>query len=196
MPSYTDEPPGLRIINNLNTNAFGSVVSQTVWFLGSTVLTLTACYLLTRNDTWEAVGAFDEAGRRALVMHSRETMRQLGNALAIALLAAWTGKTVAGVVDSNSKRKTHPEYATVVKAQAEGKAAGTAKTAQIVKDEVDRITREQPIPLLDPSTAPPKQEVNFNRPLIAVHGSDIALETEIGDPKNEWSNNRGDAGIL
>ncbi len=131
----TEEPRGLNWINNVNMSTFGSLVSQACWFLGSTALTLVACYLLTREDFYTAVGAWDAKGYRQLILMSRETMRAAGQALAYALLAAWTGKTVAGVVDSDRKRRAHPAFAEVVKAKEEGKAAGAA-AALVLKEQV------------------------------------------------------------
>lgn len=151
----TEEPRGLNWINNINTNAFGSLTTQTCWFIGSTALTFVACYLMTREDTYEAVGAVIEGTTlRQMVMHSRETMRQLGNGLALALLAAWGFKTGAGVVDSQNKRKANPAYAEVVKAETEAKITSTAaalalkeaaKDTQALRDAgISNLTVERP----------------------------------------------------
>lgn len=105
--AYTDEPFGLRILNNINPNALGIAVSQVVWLVGSFAFTWLACYLMTRLDHYEPVGAFDEHGLRQLVLMSRETTRNLGNVLALALLGAWTGKSVVGAVDAHNKRKVY-----------------------------------------------------------------------------------------
>jgi len=61
-----------------------------------------------------------------LLVGATEQHRQAGIFLAGILVAAWTGKTVAGVVDAQNKRKTNPAYAEIIKAQAEGKVAGAA----------------------------------------------------------------------
>ncbi len=147
--SVTQEPRGLTWINNVNMATFGSLISQVCWLIGSVVFTGLACYLMTRVDFYDQVGAVVEGTTmRQMVLISRETMRQLGNTLALALLAAWTGKTVAGVFDSNNKRKTHPAYAEVLKAEAEGKVSGAAAAAVISEKAADakaaRTTREHP----------------------------------------------------
>jgi hypothetical protein len=162
--AVTEEPRGLNWINNINTNAFGSLNSQACWFVGSVAFTLLACYLMTRPDEWMPVGATDENGVRQMVMMTRETTRNLGNLLAQSLLLAWTGKTVAGVVDSQQKRKANPAYAEVLKAETEAKVTSTA-TALALKEAakdadalrkagIAHLTGERPA--LDP--IPPKKD--------------------------------------
>jgi hypothetical protein len=122
--TVTSEPRGLNWINNINTNSFGSLVSQVCWLVGSLVLTL-ACY--------------------RLLMAPTELARQAGIFLAGILVTAWTGKTVAGVFDSNNKRKANPAYKDVLEAKERGKIAGAA-AAQAIKqgigDGVQPTTRE------------------------------------------------------
>jgi hypothetical protein len=105
----TQEPRGLAWINNLNMTTFGPLISQVCWLAGSFAFTWLACYLTTRLDFYEAVGTVDQNGARQMVLISRETVRQLGNTLALALLAAWTGKSVIGSVDAHNKRKVLSE---------------------------------------------------------------------------------------
>lgn len=154
--AYTDEPRGLKVINNLNTNAFGSIISQACWFFGSTLLTLWACYMMSRDDYYIPVGAYLEGVKgvgpyRQMILVSLQQTRDMGVHLADALLLAWTGKTVAGVVDSQGKRKTHPDYAPVLEAEAKGKAAGAAAIAVIAEQAKDAaaaraMTMEHVIP--------------------------------------------------
>jgi len=148
---YTEEGPGLRWINNLNTATFGSVVSQVCWLVGSFAFTGCAVWLMTRVDFYDAVGAADENGLRQMVLISRETMRQLGFAVAGALIAGWTGKTWAGVADSNLKRKASPDYAPVLEAKERGAVAGAAAAALIKREAAapyppSPTTREHPAP--------------------------------------------------
>lgn len=154
MPTYTKEPAGLAFINNMNMATFGPLISQVCWLVGSLAFTWLACFLMTRPDYYTAVGAFDDHGLRQMVMVSRETTRALGNSLATLLLAAWTGKTIAGVVESNNKRKSAPEYATVLEAKAKVEAAkvsGPAPTGNGGEPPV--VTSERPA--MRPSTAAP-----------------------------------------
>ncbi len=115
--AYTQEPRGLAFINNINTNTFGSLVSQFCWLVGSLAFTVVACYLL-----------LDDTGRQADAHHS------YGFQLATALLFAWTGKTLAGVADSYGKRTTHPEY---VEAMERGKTTGAAAALVLADAAVD-----------------------------------------------------------
>jgi hypothetical protein len=121
----TEEPHGLVWINNVNMSTFGSLVSNLCWFIGSVMLTF-ADYRLLMAET--------------------ELARQAGIFLAGILVTAWTGKTVAGVIETNNKRKTNPAYASVIKAKTEGEVAGAAAAAVLSEAKKDaasaRTTRE------------------------------------------------------
>lgn len=123
----TSEPRGLNWINNINTNAFGSLVSQVCWLAGSLALTVADYQLL---------------------MASTELARQAGIFLAGILVTAWTGKTVAGVVDSNNKRKANPAYTAVLEAKERGAKAGAAAALALKEQAADlkhaRATAEHP----------------------------------------------------
>lgn len=110
--TYTQEPKGLQFVNNLNMTTFGPLVSNLCWLIGSIAFTWVACVLL-----------LDDAGKQVEAHHS------YGLQLATALLFAWTGKTAAGVIDANNKRKAHPDYAPVAEARERAKMAGAVLSA-------------------------------------------------------------------
>ena len=178
----TLEPRGLNWINNVNTNAFGSLTTQLCWVLGSIAFTALACYLMSRGDYYAAVGALDENGTRQLVMITRETTRNLGSGLATALLVAWGAKTAAGVVDSNNKRQSHPAYAPVLEAKAKGQAAAAVDSAVaaalVTKAANEAITREHPIPA--PPAPPAGQTTN-----VVVGGEVPPVPRPTGDARHD-----------
>lgn len=120
--AYTDEPRGLRFLNNINPTAFGIIVSQFLWAVGSLAFTWAACTLLLRLDGPSLTNG---------IPTSHEAQRQLGFALAGALLGAWTGKTIAGVVDAQQKRTADPRYVEVLKAKSEAEGAKVAAAAAV-----------------------------------------------------------------
>ncbi len=143
----TQEPRGLNFINNINTNSFSSLTSQVCWLVGSIMLTI-ADYQLLREDT--------------------ELERQAGIFLAGILVTAWTGKTVAGVFDSNNKRKAHPAYAAVLEAEERGKVTGAASAVALADVAANKqMTRENaakapPVPPTTSEHQVPQNQVNVN----------------------------------
>ncbi len=146
----TQEPRGLGFINNINTSSMGSIVTNVCWFAGSSALTAVACILLLRQDYHLANGT--------LVIV--EMQRQLGLTLAGFLLGAWTGKTVAGVVDSNNKRTAHPAYAPVLEAKERGKVAGAAAAVVIAEKAADMQAARVPVQGSAPANGAPTVTVN------------------------------------
>ncbi len=170
----TDEPRGLRWINNVNTNAFGSLVSQVCWLVGSFVLTL-ADYRLLREDT--------------------DLERQAGIFLAGILVTAWTGKTVAGVVDSQNKRKAHPEYAKVVEAEARAKTAGAAQALALADVAAEKVrTREHPAP--PPPPVQPAVTVTQVNTEASEVGEAPPVQRSPKPEEPEWAQGDPRAGIL
>jgi hypothetical protein len=97
----TDEQRGfVRFVNQLSMVSLGAFVSQVVWVVGSLTFTYLVWWLATHEK------AYIE--------------------LAIALLAAWTGKSVTNAVSNYGTRKTAKEYAPVAEATERGKAQGKA----------------------------------------------------------------------
>ncbi len=119
--AYTQEPKGLVWINNTNVNAVGALTTNACWFIGSVSLTAVACITLLRKDP-------------------------NGLTLAGFLLAAWGGKSVAGVVDSNNKRKADPAYAPVVEATERGRVAGAAAATVLAEQAEIRALTVRPAP--------------------------------------------------
>ena len=107
---YTSEPLGLRWLNNINPSALGVVVSQACWFIGSVWFTWTASTLMLRQDGPSLLNG---------IPADHSSHRQLGFLLAGALLAAWTGKTAANVVDQQLKRKEYAKTAAIVASTSE-----------------------------------------------------------------------------
>lgn len=103
---YTDEPKGLAVLNNINMATLGSLVTNLCWLVGSLKFTWVVSEMLRVKDP-AAISAMG------------------------LMLGAWGYKTTAAVFDANNKRKTHPAYAEVVKAEAEGKVAGAAAAVVI-----------------------------------------------------------------
>ncbi len=132
---YTQEPRGLQVVNNVNTTAVGALTTNLCWFLGSVSLTVVSCILLLRADP-------------------------TGLTLSGFLLAAWGGKSVAGVVDSNNKRKTNPAYAPVIKAAEEGRVAGAAAAAVIAEKSADLQAARAPTQGTTPTNGAPSVTVN------------------------------------
>jgi hypothetical protein len=95
-----DQRGFVKFVNQLSMVSFGGFVSQIVWMVGS----LTFTYLVW----WLAV-------------HEKAYIE-----LAIALLTAWTGKSVTNAVSNYGTRKTAKEYAPVAEATERGKAQGKA----------------------------------------------------------------------
>jgi len=139
------EPRGLNWINNLNTNSFGSLVSQLCWLVGSLVLTKANYHLL---------------------MSDNELARQAGLFLTGILVASWTGKSVIGTVDRSIKRKTHPLYKEVLEAQERGKVAGAAAASIIAENKLDlqaargRVRTAEHAAQVPAPVAQPAAEVN------------------------------------
>lgn len=176
--AVTEEPSGLNWINNVNMATFGPLVSQICWLVGSLTFTAIAAWLMTRTDYYSAVGAFDANGHRQNVMMPQQELRTLGNMLANILLAAWTGKTIAGVVESQNKRTADPKYAAVLEAKERGKAAGKAGTVVVA----------------DPETA--KKLVTKEHKVVVVTPPAVE-EEEPPEPPPVWKDGRpADAGIL
>jgi hypothetical protein len=95
-----DQRGFVKFVNQLSMVSLGAFVSQVVWVVGS----LTFTYLVW----WLAV-------------HEKAYIE-----LAIALLTAWTGKSVTNAVSNYGTRKTAKEYAPVAEATERGKAQGKA----------------------------------------------------------------------
>ncbi len=207
--TVTLEPRGLNWINNINTNAFGSVVSQACWFIGSIGFTVLACYLMTRSDVWLPVGVLDEHGVRQMVLLSRETTRGLGNNLAGLLLAAWTGKTIAGVVDSNNKRKANPAYAEVIEAKERGKASGAAAALVLSETALDAKsargnglpTKEHPAIVVNAEDqasvkVEPLSDERPTSPTLPVPGGEERRKRSSVPVEQVWAEGDPQAGIL
>ncbi|HEV8178160.1 MAG TPA: hypothetical protein VGP44_10790 [Gemmatimonadales bacterium] len=183
--SVTIEPRGLNFINNLNVSTFGSLVTNACWFAGSTALTVVACILLLRQDYHLANGT--------LVIV--EMQRQLGLTLAGFLLGAWTGKTVAGVVDSQNKRTSHPSYVPVIEAKERGQAAGAAAAVVIAekaaesKASIERMTNEHEVASPVNITAKDQSRVEVSAPAVAVPEPEP-------EPEQEWASGAKQAGLL
>lgn len=148
----TEEPRGLKFLNNLNPNTLSAVAGEFRWTFGSVVFTVLACFLMTRFDRYEAVGAFvdglkSQQGQplRQMVLVSHETMRQLGNSLTIALLGAWSLKTGLGVTDAHLKRKV---YATekIAETQANALPVTGERPAMRRPSTAEPIISEEPLP--------------------------------------------------
>lgn len=147
----TQEPRGLKFLNNLNPNTFSAVAGEFRWTFGSVVFTVLACFLMTRFDRYEAVGAFVEGLKspqgqplRQMVLVSHETVRQLGNALTLALLGAWTLKTGLGVTEAHLKRKV---YATEKIAETQANAMPvTGERPAMRPSSAQSIITEEPLP--------------------------------------------------
>ncbi len=133
--TYTQEPRGLQVVNNVNVNAVGALTTNACWFIGSVALTVVTCILLLRKDP------------------NGVTMTGF-------LLAAWGGKSVAGVVDSNNKRKTSPAYAPVIKAAEEGRVAGAAAAAVVAEKSADLQAARTPVQGNAPTNGAPTVTVN------------------------------------
>jgi hypothetical protein len=142
----TEEPRGLNWINNINPSAFGVIVSQLCWFIGSVCFTWVAQVLMLRQDGPALINGMPI---------SHDSHRQLGFLLAGALLAAWTGKTAANVVDQQLKRKANPDYVPVAEAIERGKVAGAAAAAVVKEAAKDaaaaRAIYNGPAPLKEPT---------------------------------------------
>jgi hypothetical protein len=144
---FTEEPRGLVWINNINPTSFGIIVSQGVWLFGSAALTLADYHLL---------------------MGPSEQHRQAGLFLAGILVGAWTGKTIAGVVDAQQKRALDPRAAPVLEAKERGKIAGAA-AAVVIADKAKDVAAARasgmyvaPVTAERPAQAAPIQNVTVN----------------------------------
>ncbi len=174
----TQEPRGLRFINNVNMATLGSITTNVCWFAGSSALTAVACILLLRQDYHLANGT--------LVIV--EMQRQLGLTLAGFLLGAWTGKTVAGVVDSNNKRTAHPDYAPVLEAKERGKVAGAAAAAVIAEKAADMQAARAPVQGNGAGAAAGAATVTVNAAdqsqveVSAGAPGDVAVQTAVKSP--------------
>lgn len=155
--AFTDEPPGLSFINNVNMAAFGPLVSQVCWLVGSLAFTAQACILLGRGDA-------------------------NGMTLAGLLLAAWTGKTAAGIIDSQQKRTADPRYVEVLKAKAEAEGAKVAAAAAIkdMKSEPNR---------------PPAVTKEMRALRLSQMQQQVIPEAE-AVPDHEWAAGEADKGVI
>ncbi len=186
---YTQEPRGLQVVNNINVNAVGALTTNACWFAGSTALTVVACILMLRQDYHLANGT--------LVIV--EMQRQIGFALALALLGGWTSKSVAGVVDSNNKRKTDPAYAPVVEATERGRVAGAAAAAVVAEKSADLQAARTPAQGNAPANGAPTVTVNAaDQSQVEVSagapGTATVLEPEAAP--HEWAEGDPRAGVL
>lgn len=102
------EPVGfVKFIGQLEMTSFGAFVSQILWFVGSLTFTGLVWWLATHDKAYVE--------------------------LAIALLAAWTGKSITNAAANFGVRKTAREY---VEAKARGEAS--ARPA-VVAEKVERV---------------------------------------------------------
>ncbi len=166
--AVTQEPRGLNWINNVNMTTFGPLISNVCWLVGSLAFTYVTCVLL-----------LDE-GLKSDAHHG------IGIQLATALLFAWTGKTAAGVIDANNKRKAHPDYAPVLEAKERGKMAAATAAVVLKEQAADaKATREHAVP----AVPAPAAQVNVNTaPPVAP--------LEVQPEPNQWANGKSDAGVI
>lgn len=164
----TEEPRGLVWLNNANMASFALLVSQVLWAIGSIAFTWTACVLMLRQDgpsLWQGIPS------------SHEAHRQLGFLLAGALLAAWTGKTLAGVVADQQKRTADPRYAAVLEAKERGKVTGAAAAlalATSAQAQANAMTAEHPVPSAVNVTASDQSSVEVKTDAAGPAGPDVA----------------------
>lgn len=116
----------VKFINQMGMVSLGAFVSQVVWVIGSLTFTYLVWWLATHDK------AYIE--------------------LAIALLAAWTGKSITNAAANYGVRTTAREY---VEAKAKGEASGTPAVAVTAKDQAKV---EVTAPTNGTVTEPPPEE--------------------------------------
>jgi uncharacterized metal-binding protein len=105
----------VKFVNQIQMTAFSALISQVVWLVGSLTLTWVDYRLFTGPE---------------------ENHRSYGLQLAIALLAAWTGKSITNAASGYGVRTTAREY---VEAKERGKASATPPAATVHAEKVEKV---------------------------------------------------------
>lgn len=183
---YTEEPRGLKILNNLNSTALATVVSQFLWAVGSLALTAIACRMLLTSD-----GIMTAQGAVPAYPISHDSIRSLGFALAGALLAAWTGKSVIGGVVEHGKRTTSTEYKEIIEAKERGSKVGTAQALALATAAKEITTQEHAAP----ATVTVKSRGSTEVSMAPVAEEDPTREPATDEP-HDWATGDPRAGVL
>lgn len=118
----------IRFVNQIQMTAFAGLISQVVWLVGSFTLTWVDYRLFTGTD---------------------ENHLSYGLQLAIALLAAWTGKSITNAASNYGVRTTAREY---VEAKAKGKESATREhqaLSAVHANTIQKVEVKQPAPLAE-----------------------------------------------